>query len=206
MGEERFYQKGRYTKIKGYQFDKYIFRAMFIILLLSVIIVWIMRGGGDPRTEYIHLVCPCDQPRPCANPLYQNYQYAGWPGISDELLDTENILPCFEINRPPIYIKFFGEVVILMIIIAILINHLAHNRGYDFKNLFKELNEEVNNMESEQQNETQAYCVKCKHKQIIKDKVLEDVNTSRGVKRFAKGTCPVCGTKVMVTVSRKKEE
>jgi hypothetical protein len=38
---------------------------------------------------------------------------------------------------------------------------------------------------------TEAYCVKCKAKQEMKD--AEDVTMKNG-KKAKKGTCPVCGT------------
>lgn len=41
--------------------------------------------------------------------------------------------------------------------------------------------------------EFEGYCVKCKTKRKIKDGTV--VTTSNG-RRMAKGTCPVCATKV----------
>jgi len=203
MMGEGFYQKGRYTKVGGsYVFDKYIFRVMFIILFLSVLAVWLLQGGGDPRTQNIHLVCECDQSRLCANPLYQNYEYRGFPGISEELLETEFLRPCFEINRPPSYIKHFSEFVFIIIILGFVINHVAHNKHFSFKKFFSEIKEAMN-MNEKEYIEVSAYCVKCKEKKTIKEFILQDIKTSRGVKRFAKGVCPSCGTKVMVTVSMK---
>jgi len=41
--------------------------------------------------------------------------------------------------------------------------------------------------------EFEGYCVKCRAKRTIKNGVVE--KTAKGT-RMAKGTCPVCGTKV----------
>lgn len=48
--------------------------------------------------------------------------------------------------------------------------------------------------------EFEGYCIKCRKKQMIKDGRVEE--TAKG-RRMAKGTCPVCGTKVNRFVSSK---
>jgi len=50
--------------------------------------------------------------------------------------------------------------------------------------------------------EFEGYCIKCKEKRTIKDGVVEE--TAKG-RRMAKGTCPVCGTKVNRFVSSKEK-
>ena len=41
--------------------------------------------------------------------------------------------------------------------------------------------------------EFEGYCVKCRKKRVIKDGAVVETGNGR---RMAKGTCPVCGTKV----------
>jgi len=49
---------------------------------------------------------------------------------------------------------------------------------------------------------TQAYCMKCRMKVEIKDPVVEEMKTSRGIKRMARGTCIECGTKVCAILKK----
>jgi hypothetical protein len=51
--------------------------------------------------------------------------------------------------------------------------------------------------------EFEGYCVKCRTKRTITDGVVEE--TAQG-RRMAKGTCPVCGTKVTRFLSSKDKE
>lgn len=39
----------------------------------------------------------------------------------------------------------------------------------------------------------EAYCVKCRKKQKVKNGTVKETSNGR---RMAQGTCPVCGTKV----------
>ncbi len=48
----------------------------------------------------------------------------------------------------------------------------------------------------------EVYCVKCREKRQVTDAVVEENDKGR---RFAKGTCPVCGTKVTRIMGKKKE-
>jgi hypothetical protein len=48
--------------------------------------------------------------------------------------------------------------------------------------------------------EFEGYCVKCREKRTITDGRVEE--TAKG-RRMAKGTCPVCGTKVNRFLSSK---
>ena len=44
---------------------------------------------------------------------------------------------------------------------------------------------------------TEAYCVKCKKKQPMKDEQVIEIKGKGGTKRKAvQGVCPVCGTKM----------
>jgi Zn finger protein HypA/HybF involved in hydrogenase expression len=44
---------------------------------------------------------------------------------------------------------------------------------------------------------TEAYCVKCKKKQPMKDEKIIEIKGKGGTKRKAvTGVCPVCGTKM----------
>jgi hypothetical protein len=45
-----------------------------------------------------------------------------------------------------------------------------------------------------------GYCVKCKTKRTVKNG--QEVTTDKG-RRMAKGTCPVCGTKVNLFLPKK---
>ena len=49
--------------------------------------------------------------------------------------------------------------------------------------------------------ETQAYCVKCRKTQTVRDATVKETANGR---RMAQGTCPVCGTKVTRFLSSKK--
>ncbi|MCU0487263.1 MAG: DUF5679 domain-containing protein [Anaerolineales bacterium] len=49
--------------------------------------------------------------------------------------------------------------------------------------------------------EFEGYCVKCRQKRTIKNGVVAKTATG---KEMAKGTCPVCGTKVNRFLSSKK--
>lgn len=50
-----------------------------------------------------------------------------------------------------------------------------------------------------------ALCLgKCKKVMVeFEPESYEDKQTSRGIKRLARGKCPVCGTKVVVLVKKK---
>ena len=43
---------------------------------------------------------------------------------------------------------------------------------------------------------TNGYCMKCKKKTEMTNVKIEDIKTTRGIKRFAKGNCPLCNTKI----------
>jgi RNase P subunit RPR2 len=49
--------------------------------------------------------------------------------------------------------------------------------------------------------ETQAYCVKCRKTQTVKNATVKEAANGR---RMAQGTCPECGTKVTRFLSSKK--
>ena len=51
--------------------------------------------------------------------------------------------------------------------------------------------------------EFEGYCVKCRQKRTVKDGKVEE--TAKG-RRMAKGTCPVCGTKVNRFLSSKESK
>ena len=52
----------------------------------------------------------------------------------------------------------------------------------------------------------EAYCVKCKAKQEMKDGKEVEMNAKGGGTRPAmKGTCPVCGTTMFKIMPKKKE-
>jgi len=48
--------------------------------------------------------------------------------------------------------------------------------------------------------EFEGYCVKCRHKRTISDGKVE---TTANGRKIAKGTCPVCSTKVTRFMSSK---
>jgi len=50
--------------------------------------------------------------------------------------------------------------------------------------------------------ETQAYCVKCRKTQTVKDATVKEAANGR---RMAQGTCPECGTKVTRFLPSKKK-
>jgi hypothetical protein len=58
-------------------------------------------------------------------------------------------------------------------------------------------------VEQEYKMEFEGYCVKCREKRTVKDGKEE---TSEKGRRMAKGTCPVCGTKVTRFLPSKKAE
>jgi hypothetical protein len=47
-----------------------------------------------------------------------------------------------------------------------------------------------------------GYCMKCRTKKVIKDPKIVDVKTTKGEKRFIKGTCFECGTKMACMVKK----
>lgn len=52
---------------------------------------------------------------------------------------------------------------------------------------------------------TEAYCVKCKAKQMMKDEKEVTMQGKGGVERSAMtGSCPACGTKMFRIMGKKK--
>ena len=193
----------RFTKVMGYVFDKYIFRIMFFNIFLLLIIVWGLSGFINPLEHRISLSCP-EGFRMCENPLYMNYEYRGSPGVPDYVIDDLEFLPAgFSINPIPWYFKYFDILFICIIITGFLFNHYAHNKGFSFKNLFKQLERDLDSEEDlKMEKNLKGYCMKCRAKHIIKDPVLVNKKTSRGVKSIVMGTCSKCGTRVCVTIKK----
>jgi hypothetical protein len=191
-----------------YFFDKNIFRLAILGMIIFTVAIWAGEGFKNPFSKEINLRCPADVSR-CENPLYHNYDYKNILIPSQQyLIEEEYINAGFEINPIPEAVKLFGYFSVVIIALAFCINHILHNQGFDFNKKLsgvKNIMEENNNVEVEEKVtliEHKAYCVKCKQKRIIKDVVIQDLNTRRGIKRFAKGTCNVCNTKVCVTIKK----
>jgi hypothetical protein len=184
----------RFTKAKGYVFDKVIFRFMFTLILILFLVSWGLSGFTNPLENKISLSC-AEGFHMCENPLYKNYQYRGSAGVQDYVIDELEFLPPgFSINPVPWYIKYFGHALFLIIVITFIINHLVHNKGYKIK---QKLSEAINMEES-----IIGYCMRCREKRTIKDPVIENKKTRRGIKRTAHGTCSSCGVKVYVTLKK----
>ncbi len=47
-----------------------------------------------------------------------------------------------------------------------------------------------------------AYCVRCKKKVDVKDPIVEDMKSSKGVRKAVKGTCDECGCKVCAILKK----
>jgi hypothetical protein len=183
----------RFTRLGGYAFDKMIFRWMFIIILVLYLGAWALSGFINPLTERISLSCAHDAVR-CDNPLYMNYKYKGSAGIPDYLFDDEYLPAGLIINPVPWYYQALGPAFLFVLLGAFLVNHLVHNKGFK---IIKNLSEAIN-----MEGDIFGYCMKCREKQIIKDPVIENKQTRRGIKRTAHGTCSICGTKVYVTLKK----
>jgi hypothetical protein len=114
----------------------------------------------------------------------------------------EYLPPGYEINRPPFIVRFYGDILLFSVVLVFLVNHFVHNRGYKFRKNLSDI-AEGNIMEKESL-DVLAYCVKCKEKRPMNDLSYKVLKMSKGTRRYAQGTCPVCGTKMSVTV--KKED
>ncbi len=47
-----------------------------------------------------------------------------------------------------------------------------------------------------------AYCIKCKKKVEVSEPELKDMVTSKGTKKFVRGKCSECGTKVCAILKK----
>ena len=71
------------------------------------------------------------------------------------------------------------------------------NKPEDFGFSFKKDDVEVKVMEEKFSDVLTAYCVKCRKKQVMSNHTINTVSTVKGVKKFAKSKCPVCGTTIV---------
>jgi hypothetical protein len=133
--------KSRFSFVKGYKFDKFVFRGAFFIMLLLLVVAFFLSGGLEEKV-YVSCLYGGIGHSDCENPLYKNELYRG--RVPDYLLNEETIPSGFELNRPPFVAEYFGEIIFLLTCGALLLNHFAYNRGYDFKKLFKQISEAVN--------------------------------------------------------------
>ena len=110
---------------KGYKFDRYIFRAYAALIVLYVLFTFQSFGWDFEKKVYVR----CDADFICENPLW---------------LACDNAPPCFMETLPPHYVygtpptqfnKFmnYGWLIALFgAVVAILSNHIIHNRGKNF--------------------------------------------------------------------------
>jgi hypothetical protein len=56
----------------------------------------------------------------------------------------------------------------------------------------KKVDEPISHIVEEKKQQHTIYCMKCKEKRQMKDVTINKMETSKGIKFFAKGTCTVC--------------
>lgn len=130
----------------GYRYDKLIFWAAFALVVASVFIVS-ARNNFDFSNTKIYV--ECDHPMGCPNPLLniENCQeqlrilfFIPLYTANDckenckEAWCTQEILQPGKYGTPPDpLIKYIPAIALTLVILALLANHLIHNRGKKFK-------------------------------------------------------------------------
>ncbi|MEA2056654.1 MAG: hypothetical protein U9O78_03020 [Patescibacteria group bacterium] len=110
-----------------YVINKNIFRFALIVSFLFLIAI-LSNYGFDFGTKF-YVSCPVDNPTPCANPFY-NYGNIGFPPCPDVALCK---IPYFNQgdiygSKPPLILKLFLYIILLLFGIAFLVNHVKYNR------------------------------------------------------------------------------
>jgi hypothetical protein len=129
---------------KGYRFDKAIFWGAFGVLLFLAF--YLLSEQGFNTSPYFYIKCEKDScPNPlkdstftCKNevrflwmiPLYKDR--ACMRNCDQEWCSWEN-LPRGEYGKkPPVLLRYFGMVTFGILLTAMLLNHLTHNKGRKF--------------------------------------------------------------------------
>lgn len=151
----------RYKKTKyGYRYDKVIFYCVVFLLTVGFV-VGLSMNGWELNKNYIHV--KCDNVDGCSNPIKKLV-------CTNEMIWGEDCsikcdkpwcelehLPQGEYGEvEPRLVKHFGFIASVLIVIALLLNHLIHNKGvnvdlelcitkkiiFNFTDLFKKIEED----------------------------------------------------------------
>lgn len=136
---KRFYKPGRFQEVRGYKFDKYIFRGA--IILLFVLLVLILFQTGFNLDYNIYFFCPVDARGGfCENPFYKyclyescpfSYDYEELPPVFEAISDQATFPAGFEVGRrPPWLVSNFSVILGIILFLCFLSNHLIYNRGF----------------------------------------------------------------------------
>lgn len=129
-------------KQSGYYFHKPLIRISFLFILVFGIIVL----ANDGISQHIYVTCP-DDVSYCVNEQYNNCQYTqDWqlsalqkfaPSKYDKYMKEitdwcaiPNLKGGESYGSPPSFLsKYFGTIIVLMLLIMFIINHQKYNRG-----------------------------------------------------------------------------
>jgi hypothetical protein len=125
----------RFKQFGPYIFDKVIFRISLFLIIIGLAIVFLNFGFKD----YIYL--ECDNPAGCKNqyfnyygdciiPIKERYENPAYTEICKyPVLNDGQVLG----EKPPKILNYVAFMLWGIFILAILLNHLAYNRGIKWK-------------------------------------------------------------------------
>ena len=115
------------VKNRGYKVNRWLTNGAFILLILYMAFIVHVDGLGVLAGEMVYVECPSDSVDSCVNPYYEFFCF-------DELCEDEFLFPSQSIGiKPSLFARTFGFVALLVIGLALLLNHLLYNMGYKFR-------------------------------------------------------------------------
>jgi len=125
----------RITKY-GYKYDTYIFKTLLILIYIFAFSVFYINDFNFSFKPYM----VCEGLTPCENPFYQSKCYY-LNGLINKPCEFDNkyswvndpyVYPGEYGTSVPNYIKYYGFIYFVLILIAYLLNHYFHNKGVMF--------------------------------------------------------------------------
>lgn len=136
------YKPGRFTDYQnGYRIDRYIIRAAFILMLLHLFFIAYSMDFDFSWKPYMN----CHSMSQCENPFYIDPNCKEGIECPNGLYDlsmrekcqedwcSQSYLPAGEYgSKKTKAFNWFFPISILLVFLALIINHLKYNRGFDF--------------------------------------------------------------------------
>lgn len=112
-----------FTRHGAYVFDRRLFRAALLVILLLAVSAVVESGVED------RLVYSCNEPVPCRNPFRTEEGFCTLTGEQAQYCDPAIIQAGEVIGEPPgLFRNYFLELSVFAVFAAFLLNHYFHNR------------------------------------------------------------------------------
>jgi hypothetical protein len=112
-----------------YKFDRFIFIPYLVLIIVSILSIW-NSSGFDFKTK---IYFKCDSMY-CQNPIESKYCHEEWC--------RQSLIPRGEYGeKPDKYFNFLINWWYIFFIGCFVLNHLIHNRHWDFQKHYGDLND-----------------------------------------------------------------